>query len=280
MECFQVAIIQEFIEIALEIVQQNKTCNCNFAHITNESFSSKPKTRKIWKCPSPISRSDSEKRSWNAFDILRKTSKFVHIARQYHLKRCKWREQDRNSICEPFVCVYRVSLIEFSENCLMRFRKFSPRTDSSPEPVQACDCESLFAASDNCGTASALPLSDSIFCRARRLAACCTIRRRNSRRESPCPSTQRARFPQCWRRGSEPAWYLKIFSTLFDAPRGKVLSNFTFLASSAFGRKEVMVIVDTVNLVVDINRERHAIKAFIAHATTEASRMIRLAHGM
>jgi hypothetical protein len=39
-----------------------------------------------------------------------------------------------------------------------------------------------------------------------------------------------------------------------------------------------VVIVDAVDLIVDINRERNAVEALIAHATPEAARMIGFAH--
>lgn len=39
-----------------------------------------------------------------------------------------------------------------------------------------------------------------------------------------------------------------------------------------------MVIVDAVDFIVNVNRERHAVEAFVAHATSEAARMIGFAH--
>lgn len=172
----------------------------------------------------------------------------------------------------------RVSLINYIHwKVSPEVRKLSPRTDSSPELVRACDCASWFAASGNCDTAS-VHRADSISYQARPWAACCTIHRRNSRRGSPCPLTQRAPFLRCWRRGFELAWCLKRFSILFKVLMKKLNRNFTFLASSALRCEEMMIIVHAVNLVVDIDREWNAIKAFIAHATSEASRVIRFSH--
>lgn len=42
----------------------------------------------------------------------------------------------------------------------------------------------------------------------------------------------------------------------------------------------MMIVVDAINFIVDIDRERDAIKTFVANATAKASRMIRLAHGV
>jgi len=39
-----------------------------------------------------------------------------------------------------------------------------------------------------------------------------------------------------------------------------------------------VIIVDAVDLIVDIDRERNTVQAFIAHATPEAARMIGFAH--
>lgn len=48
----------------------------------------------------------------------------------------------------------------------------------------------------------------------------------------------------------------------------------------ALGRKHSVVIVYTIDLIVDVDREGHAVEAFVAHATPEAARVIRLAHGL
>lgn len=39
-----------------------------------------------------------------------------------------------------------------------------------------------------------------------------------------------------------------------------------------------MEVVDAVDLVVEVNGERHAVQAVIAHAATKAARMVRFAH--
>jgi len=39
-----------------------------------------------------------------------------------------------------------------------------------------------------------------------------------------------------------------------------------------------MIIIDTVDFVVDVDRERNSVQTFVAHAAAEASWMIRPAH--
>jgi uncharacterized alkaline shock family protein YloU len=39
-----------------------------------------------------------------------------------------------------------------------------------------------------------------------------------------------------------------------------------------------MIIVDTVDLVVDIDREGNTVETIVAHAAAEASGVVRLAH--
>lgn len=41
-----------------------------------------------------------------------------------------------------------------------------------------------------------------------------------------------------------------------------------------------VIIVDTVNLVVNVNREGNTVKALVAHAAPETARVVRLAHGL
>lgn len=41
-----------------------------------------------------------------------------------------------------------------------------------------------------------------------------------------------------------------------------------------------MIIIDAVNLIINVNCEWNSVKTFITYAASEASRMIRLAHGM
>ena len=41
-----------------------------------------------------------------------------------------------------------------------------------------------------------------------------------------------------------------------------------------------MVIIYTIDLIVDVDREWHAIETLVTHAAPEAARMIRFAHGL
>lgn len=53
---------------------------------------------------------------------------------------------------------------------------------------------------------------------------------------------------------------------------------YTFSTACALRRKHTVIIIDAVYLIVRIDGERDAVQTFIAHATTEATGMIRLAH--
>lgn len=48
----------------------------------------------------------------------------------------------------------------------------------------------------------------------------------------------------------------------------------TFATAGALGRKHAMIIVDTIDLVIHVHGEGHAIEAFIANAAAKAARMI------
>ena len=45
-------------------------------------------------------------------------------------------------------------------------------------------------------------------------------------------------------------------------------------------RNSLVEIVDTIDLIVEIHCERNPIQTFIANATSEASGMIEIAHGL
>lgn len=55
---------------------------------------------------------------------------------------------------------------------------------------------------------------------------------------------------------------------------------FTVSAGGALGREHAMVIVDAVDLVVDVDGERDAVQALVAHAAPETTRMVGLPHGL
>ena len=61
---------------------------------------------------------------------------------------------------------------------------------------------------------------------------------------------------------------------------GRESREITFLASGALRSKQMMIIIDAINLVVYINSKWNAIKALVANTATEAARMIRFSHGM
>jgi hypothetical protein len=58
----------------------------------------------------------------------------------------------------------------------------------------------------------------------------------------------------------------------------KLQNLLTFLASSTFGSKQMMIIVDTVNFVVYINCKGNAVEAIVTHTATEASGVVRFTH--
>lgn len=56
--------------------------------------------------------------------------------------------------------------------------------------------------------------------------------------------------------------------------------DITFATASTFGRKHAVIVVDAIDLVVSVHSEWHSVQAFVADAAPEASRMVRLAHGL
>lgn len=59
---------------------------------------------------------------------------------------------------------------------------------------------------------------------------------------------------------------------------GDYFVSLTFTATRTFWRKHAMIIIDTINLIVDVHREGYAIQTFITHATPEASWVIGFSH--
>lgn len=55
---------------------------------------------------------------------------------------------------------------------------------------------------------------------------------------------------------------------------------FTFTTTGAFGSKHPVIVVNAIYFIVDIDCEWHPVQTLITDATSEATRMVRLAHGL